>query len=129
MVAIESKDFEGLLNRLEYIVREKVRPSLNEDIKKEGEPGRWSETLQQRSMMAQDMENLVVAGNALIKEHAKVLIEVSNFVEQMNANVMINNNAIPTELFREQALLFNKQYEVLTKRYEKTGKDYFTNDK
>ncbi len=126
-MAKESKDAEGCINRLKYLLDNEFKKTLADAEAKATD--KMSEALQKRRMIIKDMEYVVESCNALMQEHAKVLIEVSNFVEQINANVMINNNAIPCELFKEQALLFNEAYAVLTKRYAKIGADYFNTAK
>ena len=121
-MALQAKDAERYLIRLEMLIRTVFKPTLEE--RKAKAPNDTGEAIQKQGMVVKDLEDLHIACTALLKEHAEWFVENTNFVESLRSNILNEDDTLPKELFTEQAEIFNKQFKKLSDRYGKNQEDY-----
>ena len=124
---LEAKHAEESLDRLKYILDSAMKPSLEKAKKASTDPS--SEAIQQRSLMIVDIEKAYDASMALVQKNAEALNDISRFIEGMRKNILLHDDKMGQELFKEQAEMLTNMLEPLIKWHDINVKDYLTRKK
>lgn len=124
---MKAKHAEEMLQRLDSIIRNMLKPSLEETKKKSKDP--LSDAIQQRAMMIIDIEKTHAACWDMLEEFSKAMADNAVFVEHLRRDILLKGDVVPKEMFTEQADIFTNELKPLIARYETTVSDYFLRKK
>lgn len=123
----QAKHAEESLDRLKSIIDNTMKPSIEKAIKANG--GETTEAIQQRSLMITDIQTAYEASFNMIIQNATALNDITRFVEELRANILMANDKMPKELFSEQVEIIEKALAPLIEWHDLNVKDYLTRKK